>query len=145
MLQLSIRHSFMFTNESKISNSKKHENLQTADMYIDHHGLRWGRKTYSIICPQPNLPTFSCLSTMTCKTNPHEEHMKYVLQVVQLEPTLYQGLLHYKRWNYCKRPTQESSVDMSFWVMTFKTNFNLSLFFPWPLVWSLIKYCSKVN
>ena len=77
---------------------------------------------------------------MTCKTNPHEEHMKYVLQVVQLETTLYQGLLHYKRQNYCKRPTQESSVDMSFWVMTFKTNFNLSFYVVFSLTFGMISY-----
>ena len=131
----------MYTNESEISNSKKHENLRTADMYIDHHGLRWGRETYLIICPQPNSPTFCYLSIMTLKTNPHEVHMKHVLQVDQLQPTLYQGLLHCKRQNYCKQATQESLVDLSFWVMTRKKISSLFyLIFPWTLLWSLLNY-----
>ena len=37
-------------------------------------------------CPEPNSPFFWHLSTMTSETNPHEEHMKYILQVVQLQP-----------------------------------------------------------
>ena len=57
---------------------------------------------------------------MTLETNPHEEHMKHVLQVDQLQTTLYQGLLHCKRQNYCEQATQESSVYISFWVMTRK-------------------------
>ena len=62
------------------------------DFYMDHHGLRWGRETYKITCPQNNSLTFWCLNTMISGTKPHEEHQKYVLQVVQLQPIPYQVL-----------------------------------------------------
>ena len=108
-------------------------------MYMNHRGLRRGREIYSITSAQHNSYTFWFLSTS--RTNPHDEHKKYVLQVVQVQVCnplhIKDYIWHFKRWNYCKQLAQESSVDMSFRLLTTskKYFFTFSPLFPWPLLW----------
>jgi hypothetical protein len=60
---------------------------------MDHHEFKVRKRNLLNIMSSNHLTDFLVPQYNDSWTTPHEEHMKYVLQVVQLQPTLYQGYI----------------------------------------------------